>query len=222
MLLCKYCKREIKNKGALTGHEKHCRLNINRTQRIKSPLAHTKLGSIPWNKGIPTSLEQRLKISKALLERGPKRVLSKEENDARKLKISITMKNNPKCGGLRHGSGRGKKGWYKGYWCDSSWELAWVIYSLDHGVKFERNLKGFEYEFEGKIHKYYPDFILEDGSFVEVKGRRNKETCDDQTKCKIDAFKHVIILFEKDMNIYLDYVKETYGKDFIKLYENKV
>ena len=39
-------------------------------------------------------------------------------------------------GGKRHGSGRGKKGWYKGYYCDSTWELAWVIYQLDHGVKF--------------------------------------------------------------------------------------
>lgn len=27
-------------------------------------------------------------------------------------------------GGYRKGSGRGKKGRYKGYWCDSSWELA--------------------------------------------------------------------------------------------------
>jgi len=37
-------------------------------------------------------------------------------------------------GGKRIGSGRGKSGWYKGYWCDSSWELAYVIYNIDHDV----------------------------------------------------------------------------------------
>ena len=49
------------------------------------------------------------------------------------------MKKNPLSGGLRHGSGRGKKGWYKGYWCDSTWELAWVIYQLDNGKVPVRN-----------------------------------------------------------------------------------
>ena len=57
---------------------------------------------------------------------------------------------------------------YKGYWCDSSWELAYVIYNLEHNIKFERNKQGFEYEFENKKYKYYPDFILEDGTYVEV------------------------------------------------------
>ena len=28
--------------------------------------------------------------------------------------------------------GYGKHGWYKEYWCDSSWELAYVIYNLDY------------------------------------------------------------------------------------------
>lgn len=27
---------------------------------------------------------------------------------------------------------RGYKGWYKGIWCDSSWELAYVIFNLEH------------------------------------------------------------------------------------------
>jgi len=76
----------------------------------------------------------------------------------RRKKISETSKLRGSIGGRRHGSGRGKQGWYKGYWCDSSWELAWVIYSLDHNIKFVRYNGYFEYEFNGKIHKYYPDF----------------------------------------------------------------
>lgn len=53
-------------------------------------------------------------------------------------------------GGKREGSGRGKRGWYKGYYCDSSWELAWVIYNLDHGNQFKRNTNiYYEYEYGG-------------------------------------------------------------------------
>ena len=44
-----------------------------------------------------------------------------------------------KSGGMRIGAGRAKSGWYKGIFCNSSYELAWVIYSLDNNVKFKRN-----------------------------------------------------------------------------------
>ena len=74
-------------------------------------------------------------------------------------------------GGYRPTAGRGKSGWYKGIFCNSSWELSWVIYSMDHGVVFTRNTTGFDYTIKGKPHRYYPDFLLNDGvTFVEVKG----------------------------------------------------
>lgn len=65
-----------------------------------------------------------------------------------KQKISATAKVNKLSGGYREGSGRGKKGIYKGYYCDSSWELAYVIYNLEHDIKFERNTQTFEYEYK--------------------------------------------------------------------------
>ena len=83
-------------------------------------------------------------------------------------KKSIKDKN-LKIGGLRAGSGRGKSGWYKNYWCDSSWELAWVIYNLDHNIKFKRFKGYFLYTFENKSKKYFPDFELEDGTIIEIK-----------------------------------------------------
>ena len=77
-----------------------------------------------------------------------------EKEAERKIKISETMKKNPNSGGLRKGSGRGKKGYYKGYWCDSSWELAWVIYQLDHNIKIKRNWEKFEYEYNNIKYFY--------------------------------------------------------------------
>ncbi len=118
-------------------------------------------------------------------------------------------------GGLRAGSGRGKSGWYKGYWCDSSWELAWVIYNLEHEIKFERNRIGFSYIFEHKVHKYYPDFII-DNTFYEIKGYISK-----QVEEKIRQFTGVLIVLDgAKIERELNYVKNKYGNNFLHLYEN--
>ena len=122
------------------------------------------------------------------------------------------------CGGYRRGSGRGKGGWYKGIYCDSTWELAWIIYSLDHNVKFQRNKQSFEYFFEGKYLKYYPDFIIhkEHKEYVEIKGYETN-----QNKAKQNQFPHKLtVLYQKDLKEIFEYVKTKYGQHFIELYEN--
>jgi hypothetical protein len=118
-------------------------------------------------------------------------------------------------GGIREGSSRGKSGRYKGYWCDSSYELAYVIHNLDHGISFERNLEGFNYEFQNRIRKFYPDFIS-NGSYVEIKNFRSEET-----NAKISQFPHKIDIFYKEyvLENFIPYVVSKYGKDFIRLYE---
>ena len=86
------------------------------------------------------------------------------------------MKLNPKSGGLRSGSGRGIKGWYKEFYFRSSWELAYIVYNLENKIKIYPSYDFFKYNFEDKERKYYPDFILEDGSYVEIKGYFIKNT----------------------------------------------
>ena len=123
-----------------------------------------------------------------------------------------------KCsGGVKKGSSRGKHGWYKGYWCDSSYELAWVIYNLEKGIKFKRNIEGFDYIYKGETHKYYPDFIKED-LYVEIKNYKSE-----LTDAKLKFFPNKIeVLYKEEMKEeILPYVIKKYGKDFIKLYENK-
>lgn len=118
-------------------------------------------------------------------------------------------------GGLKEGSSRGKHGWYKGYWCDSSYELAFLIYCLEHNIKIERNKKYFEYSYEGKKYKFYPDFRVND-VLTEIKNFRSE-----LTSIKLESVNEKIDIFYKDtIKPYLDYVKNKYGKDFIKLYEN--
>lgn len=116
-------------------------------------------------------------------------------------------------GGYREGSGRGKQGWYKGIHCDSSWELAYLVYHLDHNLYIERCKEKRQYVWNNKQHTYYPDFITNDG-IIEIKGYST-----DQWKSKEEQNPDVIVLYKDDMKLYLDYVTNTYGTDFIKLYD---
>lgn len=116
----------------------------------------------------------------------------------------------------RKGSGRGKSGWYKGIFCDSSWELAFVLYHKDHFIDIERNKERFLYTFEDKTHYYLPDFIV-NGKLYEIKGYKNKNW-----KAKMDQFpkdRELIILEKEDMKPYLEYATNKYGKNFIDIYE---
>jgi len=123
-----------------------------------------------------------------------------------------------KVGGYREGSGRGKSGWYKGYYCSSTWELIWIIYQLDHGIEFVRNYEGFPYTHKGNSHLYYPDFIV-DGEYIEVKGYDT-----DKDKSKWTAFpKSLKVLRKADMQPIMEYVVGNYDvkkSTFVKLYDS--
>jgi hypothetical protein len=120
-------------------------------------------------------------------------------------------------GGYRKGSGRSKSGYYKGIYCGSTYELCWVIYNIDHRIKFER--------FPGKLEKdgitYYPDFLLSDGkTIVETKGYEKKDSVDKKTKVA-ESFGYIVnVLRKDDLQYAFDYVTETYNtKRFYELYD---
>jgi len=122
------------------------------------------------------------------------------------------------CGGIQHGSSRGKCGWYKGYWCDSSYELAFILYCLDFNIKVERNTIGYDYlDLNNKNKKYYPDFIINNKYFLEIKNYVSKETTN-----KINQFEFSLkTLYKNDLNKkILPYVINKYGKKYISLYDN--
>lgn len=99
-----------------------------------------------------------------------------------------------KCGGKRHGSGRGKQGYYQGIWCDSTYELAYLIYCLDHGIAIKRYSGYFEYEdTQGVRRKYYPDFEV-NGEIVEIKGYVT-----DNVLRKVESVDRPIRLLTKDL-----------------------
>lgn len=120
----------------------------------------------------------------------------------------------PKIGGYRKGSGQGKSGWYKGIYCDSSWELAFVIYHLDNNLQISRCLERRKYIFDNKEHIYIPDFVTDEG-IIEIKGYKTK-----QWEAKEKQNPDVKVLYKNDIKFYLEYVVQKYGNDYIKLYDN--
>lgn len=167
--------------------------------------------------GVEKAREIKNKVSEGL-KRCYKTFSSSEANRLRIERIKKTAAERHSIGGLRKGSGRGKKGWYRGYFCDSTWELAYVIYNLEHGIHFSRNTKSFNYVFNGENKKYYPDFLLETGEYVEVKGYYTK-----QFSAKVNQFpkENSLLIYDKSgIKPFIDYVVDKYGKDYHTLYED--
>ena len=113
-------------------------------------------------------------------------------------------------GGYRENSVRGKSGYYKGIHCHSTYELYWVIYNLDHNISFKRCNKVFDYEYNGKWYKYYPDFELDDDTIIEIKGV-HIPTVDIKAQAVIDSGYKYKILYDKDLKHCFDYVNEKYS-----------
>jgi hypothetical protein len=186
----KYCSRACANSRVFSDEAK-----------LKKSLANK--GNISWNKG----KELAWKISKCEY---CKNDIKHRKSQPKKYHKECWLKAS---GGYRKGAGIGKSGWYNGIWCDSSYELAWVIYQLEHNMPFERNKKRYEYRWDGKTLNYIPDFIQNE-NIIEIKGFANS-----QTTVKLNTIPNLKILFRKDLNIEFEYVEKKYGKDFIKLYE---
>lgn len=117
-------------------------------------------------------------------------------------------------GGYRIGSGYSKSGWYKGIRCDSTWELAFLIYHLDNNLYIERCNEQRKYIWKGKEHIYYPDFVTDKG-IIEIKGYKTKQS-EEKRKQNPD----IINIFKEDIQFYLGYVHNKYNKSLIELYDN--
>lgn len=121
---------------------------------------------------------------------------------------------------------------YRNIFFDSSWELAYYIYLTDNGIDFEYQPNCY-FEFMGK--RYYPDFIV-DGKFKEIKGdqffdgdrmvnpydrsKKQDELYEAKHQCMIDN--GVDIIRADRMMPILDYINNTYSKDYLKLFKTDI
>lgn len=118
-------------------------------------------------------------------------------------------------GGYREGSGRSKSGYYKGVYCGSTYELAYVIYRLDHGLPVKR--------FDGYIDlapgKYFPDFLEDENTIIEMKGYWTPSV-DVKTQAALRAGYKVILKYREDLQREFSWVEENYNfKNLQELYD---
>ena len=117
---------------------------------------------------------------------------------------------------------------YDGKFFSSAPEIAYYIWLKDNNIDFTYQPKcDIYYEFNGKKHKYFPDFLVE-GRLVELKGDQflkedgTWQNPFDHSQDQLYEAKHqccirnnVLVVFSEDYKRFLDYVDQTYGKDFL-------
>ena len=130
---------------------------------------------------------------------------------------------------------------------DSSSEIAYYIYLVDHSIKFEyQPSKSFEYIYANKKHFYIPDFFLiDENQYVELKGPhfftkngtmfcpyRDSDMTDEdylhlnelfeaKHQCMLKNNVKIIRTDSLEMQKIMNYIAEKYGKDYLKQFRNK-
>lgn len=174
---CKHCQQERKNANSLRNHERLCKNNPDRQ--------HTPFQNAEWQKekaanrftkaknlGLPppeVSKETREKLSKAATIQN-----QTQWTDAAKSRQSNKMKEvvakNPDSYSKKNVSGRVNQIEYNGIVFKGSWEVRFAKWCDDNNILYIYEPEPLQYQYRGQIHSYFPDFQLENGLYVEVKG----------------------------------------------------
>ncbi len=236
---CRFCGRDCKNQNSLRQHETRCKKNPNR-----------KTGNHGWRKGdleyeiwlkkfrsspnpanvhiegncqycgkIWYTTVSGLKSHEKFCLQNPNKKVIEVSEEIRK-KISNKLKG--KTGGykLTQNSTRTHRGYYKGIYCMSSWELAWVYTQIKNGKNVQQCREQFEYEMNGEKHMYTPDFII-DGVYYEIKNWHRPDT-----DFKVRDFpkdKKLILIEGKEANkVFYGPLEKEFGRKFWEvLYEDQ-
>jgi hypothetical protein len=218
---CECCKEDLpfdKRKNKFCSHKCSAIItNISkiRTEEQKSKIRNTLTGTKYSEERL--SKIRAIRLSNATKKYKICRVCQKSTSSTRRFTCSyecflINTTNNA-LKQEKHGGGH--KGRYKGIPCDSTYELCFLIYNLDHNIKIIRSTNIYSYEYKGKIRKYIPDFIINDSDEIEVKGFMSKRSI-----AKLTQNSHIKVVDKISIQPYIKYVKDHYSvKDVRVLYD---
>ena len=117
---------------------------------------------------------------------------------------------------------------------DSKTELAFFLYNKENSLPIERDTEySFDYIYENKIHKYFPDFKIND-EFIEIKGEQflkedgSWQNPYDHNLDLLFEAKHqcalknkVKIIYSKECQKYIDYINNKYSKNFLETFKTE-
>lgn len=204
---CKYCNKLCKNDNSLRNHQRLCKLNPNKQVLVSNLIEYNqkvKMGVVDkqaTNQHTKAKLdggvyvvseETRSKLSKA----GKGRTLTPEQIERRKIAMRKAVLENPNSYTANNVSGRTPIIMYNGFKLKGTWELETAKWLDRQNIKWTNILKGFDYEWQGSTHIYYPDFYLtEYDRYIEVKGYERER---DRAKWKV--VKDLIVLKKDEIN----------------------
>lgn len=118
--------------------------------------------------------------------------------------------------------------YYNNCWFDSSWELGYYIWLLDNNIEFKYHPDiYFEYEYNNKIYRYYPDFLIND-KLYEIKGdhffdKNNNYINPYNNKMNDKAFAKYQCMLKNNVKIlkYKDiaFILNKYGKKYFRQFK---
>ena len=191
-----YCSRSCANsRGPRTDEFKtSMKLRFSKSEERLCEICGSTFTTLPCRKKRSCSKECRIELDRRAKKGKPK-------------PLPNTNTSKPK-----KGHHRGHSGWYKGFALDSRYELAYVIYCLHHNKDITRYKGHFDYFFEGKLRRFFPDFIV-DGVITEIKGFRSPVTDAkiSSVTCRID------VLYKDDLEDIFKEVEIITGVEFNQL-----
>jgi len=201
---CRYCDKICKNDNSLRNHERLCKLNPDR-QILKSNFIEynkkkQELGMSGTNQFIKAKKEGRVVVvSEQTRKKLGKINKGKQLTESHKNKLKIAMRKavleNPNSYSANNVSGRTPIIEYNGFRLKGSWELLVAKWLDENNIKWTNIIEGFDYEWEGSKHIYYPDFyLLEYDKYIEVKGFERE-----RDRCKWEVVNNLIIIKKDDI-----------------------
>lgn len=196
---CKYCSKICKNQNSLLNHEIRCKLNPNRHGFFHAfdkyncdrknnsvlvtnvdfqyscqfcGLAFQNAQILGGHSVMCLKNPNRDSNRQKLRNKGKKWSFERRLAHCQSMRKSVLMgtQRTPAPGGITKGY------WYKNWnndqcYLHGKWEVEVAKFLDTKKIKWYRNKIGFDYIYENRVHRYYPDFYLLDlDIFVEVKG----------------------------------------------------
>jgi hypothetical protein len=207
---CKYCKKEIKNKGGLAMHEMGCPLNPHRIIYKSNFIKYNedvrngkKIGKNQYI--LAKEKGEKWEMSKESIEKFKKSMTGKSVSSLTKEKLSLSRSKIIE--ELGNGGFKNIK-WYKIYNIEKeefivrgTWELKIANLLNDNNIKWIRKIY-LKYNDNEIIRTYTPDFYLPGfNKYIEVKGYFSEK---DKRKIKLVLEKNKIDLLIIDKNLIKD------------------
>ena len=211
---CEYCNKTCIGLLSLKCHERLCNNNPNKSiSNFTKYNEDVRTGIKPsWNGGLTKDDHPSIKAqSEKLIGRegtfkGRHHTLETKQHLS-KVQTEVWHKDD-------HRRIFSKSGWYDNQYMMSTYELAYYIYTKDSGHKIVRCDKRFPYIYKDKKHYYYPDFIVDDYSIIEIKGFETE-----LDKVKYTSVPDLVVLRYEDIKHCIKYVQDTYNvSDLSELY----